>query len=49
MSSDRSQREAYELAERLEKRVNGERLFLNYNSYKASVCKRRKKGKLRFV
>lgn len=46
LSRDRTQREAYEFAERLEKKKHGERVYKNYNTYKSCISsKRNKKGK----
>lgn len=46
LSHRRTQKEAYLLIERLEKKRNGARVFKNYESYKSNICWRRKNGKL---
>lgn len=42
LSGDRTMKEAYELAERLEMRERGERKFKNYGSYASSQTYHRK-------
>ena len=46
LSDRRSQREAYELCERRRKKLEGERLYKNYKTYKNCISKRRKTGKV---
>lgn len=40
LSQERPREEAYELAEKLEKKNNGSRVYKNYNSYRANISKR---------
>jgi len=42
LSHDRTQKEAYAIVERYYKKVHDTRMFKNYDSYKVSMCKRRK-------
>jgi len=42
LSEKRTYGQAYELAEKLEKKKHGDRLFKNYNSYRASKCRSNK-------